>query len=296
MKTSDGDFNDKIVEVSMKLQRVDIRDRDVVGEKYLQGFYWTKESSLSLSRSISQAIFFSPAPPLRPGDFIAGLPSHFRRTVVRRSLLLQQGRFCMTKEQMDASGDDDVKVVLLDLSHDDSLSKAGFAHEVVKCIQELREISELEPTYPVEVYFKSLDDDTSASVQILKSQEAYIKEAICSPLLDSTFIPEHAVVIAEKTYRNISNCDFEITLTRQTLTFYDKAILDLYSGNAKYANALKVYLLSRDHFNLKTEFLVGINQIKVDCIEGLPDVDVVLGEHVFLTVGDYYSQTTNNKS
>ncbi|XP_023756283.2 isoleucine--tRNA ligase, cytoplasmic [Lactuca sativa] len=201
----------------------------------------------------------------------------------------------MNKEQMDASGDGDVKVVL-DFCPDDSLSKAGFADEVVKCIQELREISELEPTYPVEVYFKSLDDDTSASAKNLKSQEAYIKEAICSPLLDSTLIPEHAVVIAEKTYRNISNCDFEITLTRQTLTFNDKAILDLYSGNAKYANALKVYLLSRDHFNLKTEFLVGINQIKVDCIEGLPDVDVVLGEQVFLTVGDYYSQATNNNS
>lgn len=30
-------------------------------------------------------------------------------------------------------------------------------------------------------------------------------------------------------------------------------------------------------------------QIKVDCIENQPAVDVVLGKHVFLTVGDYYS-------
>lgn len=27
----------------MKLQRVDIRDGDVVGGKYVQTFYWTKE-------------------------------------------------------------------------------------------------------------------------------------------------------------------------------------------------------------------------------------------------------------
>ncbi|CAH1426937.1 unnamed protein product [Lactuca virosa] len=201
----------------------------------------------------------------------------------------------VTEEQMDASGDGDV-LVILDLRPDDSLVEAGFAREVVNRIQKLRKKSALEPTDIVEVYFKSLDEDKSVTAQILKSQEAYIKEAIGSPLLDSTLTPEHAVMIAEETYHNISNCDFQITLSRPALAFNNKAILDLYSGNAKYAEALKVYLLSRDHFNLKTEFLVGINQIKVDCIENLPTVDVVLGEHVFLTVGDYYSQTTANNS
>ncbi|CAH1426936.1 unnamed protein product [Lactuca virosa] len=199
----------------------------------------------------------------------------------------------VTEEQMDASGDGDV-LVILDLRPDDSLFEAGFAREVVNRIQKLRKKSALEPTDIVEVYFKSLDEDTSVTAQILKSQEAYIKEAIGSPLLDSTLTPEHAVMIAEETYHNISNCDFQITLSRPALAFNNKAILDLYSGNAKYAEALKVYLLSRDHFNLKTEFLVGINQIKVDCIDNQPAVDVVLGEHVFLTVGDYYSAPTNS--
>ncbi|XP_023756282.1 isoleucine--tRNA ligase, cytoplasmic [Lactuca sativa] len=201
----------------------------------------------------------------------------------------------VSEDQMDASGDGDV-LVILDLRPDDSLFEAGFAREVVNRIQKLRKKSALEPTDIVEVYFKSLDEDKSVTAQILKSQEAYIKEAIGSPLLDSTLTPEHAVMIAEETYHNISNCNFQITLSRPALAFNNKAILDLYSGNAKHAEALKVYLLSRDHFNLKTEFLVGINQIKVDCIENQPDVDVVLGEHVFLTVGDYYSQTTNNNS
>lgn len=195
----------------------------------------------------------------------------------------------VSEDQMDASGDGDV-LVILDLRPDDSLFEAGFAREVVNRIQKLRKKSALEPTDIVEVYFKSLDEDKSVTAQILKSQEAYIKEAIGSPLLDSTLTPEHAVMIAEETYHNISNCNFQITLSRPALAFNNKAILDLYSGNAKHAEALKVYLLSRDHFNLKTEFLVGINQIKVDCIENQPDVDVVLGEHVFLTVGDYYSQ------
>ncbi|KAI3524031.1 hypothetical protein L1887_02632 [Cichorium endivia] len=201
----------------------------------------------------------------------------------------------VTEEQMDASGDGDV-LVILDLRPDDSLFEAGFAREVVNRIQKLRKKSALEPTDFVEVYFKSLDKDPSVSNQILKSQEAYIKEAIGSPLLDSSLTPEHAVIIAEETYHNISNSDFQITLSRAALAFNDNAILKLYTGNAKYANALKVYLLSRDHSNLKTEFQQGNRKIKVDCIENQPAVDVVLGEHVFLTVGDYYSTTTNNNS
>ncbi|CAH1424400.1 unnamed protein product [Lactuca virosa] len=201
----------------------------------------------------------------------------------------------LTEEQMDASGDGDV-LVILDLCPDDSLLKAGFAREVVSRIQKLRKKAALIPTDSVEVYFKSLDEDTSVSAQMLKSQEVYIKEAIGSLLLDPSLTPEHAVIIAEETHHNILNCDFQITLSRQTLMFNDNAILQLYTGNAKYAHALKVYLLSRDHSILKSEFRLGNGKIKVDCIETLPDVDVVLGEHVFLTVGDYYSATTNHNS
>ncbi|MBA0551565.1 hypothetical protein Golob_022442 [Gossypium lobatum] len=59
-------------------------------------------------------------------------------------------------------------------------------------------------------------------------------------------------------------------------------------GNSKFAQGLQIYLLSRDHSCLKSEFQLGRGKIKVDCIENLPAVEVKLGEHVFLTVGDYY--------
>ncbi|KAI3497709.1 hypothetical protein L1887_33203 [Cichorium endivia] len=201
----------------------------------------------------------------------------------------------VTQDQMDASGDGDV-LVILDLRPDDSLLKAGFAREVVSRIQKLRKSSALKPTDSVDVYFKSLDRDTSLSAQMLKSQHVYIKEAIGSPLLDHSLTPQHAVIIAEETYRNVSNCDFQLTLSRPALSFNDNAMLGLFTGNAKYAQTLKVYLLSRDHSLLKSEFRLGNRKIKVDCIETLPHVDVVLGEHVFLTVGDYYSATTNHNS
>lgn len=196
----------------------------------------------------------------------------------------------VTEEQMDAAGDGDV-LVILDLRPDGSLFEAGFAREVVNRIQKLRKKSALEPTDMVEVYFKSLDKDTSVSAQMLKSQETYIKEALGSPLLNFSMIPKHAVIIAEETYQNISNCDFKITLSRTALAFNEKAILELYSGNEKYAQGLQIYLLSRDHTNLKSEFQLGNGKIKVDCIENHPAVDVVMGEHVFLTVGDYLAST-----
>ncbi|PWA54524.1 tRNA synthetase class I (I, L, M and V) family protein [Artemisia annua] len=198
----------------------------------------------------------------------------------------------VAEEQMDASSDGDV-LVIMDLRADDSLLEAGFAREVVNRVQKLRKKSALEPTDSVEVYFSSLDDNPSVSARILQSQEAYIKEALGSPLLDLSVLPNHAVIIAEETFKNISNCDFKITLSRSALTFNEKEILELYSGNAQFAKDLKVYLLSRDYGNLKSEFQVGNGKIKVDCIEKLPAVDVVLWQHVFLTTGDYHASQSN---
>nr|GEZ30608.1 isoleucine--tRNA ligase, cytoplasmic [Tanacetum cinerariifolium] len=196
------------------------------------------------------------------------------------------------EEQMDASSDGDV-LVIMDLRTDDSLLEAGFAREIVNRIQKLRKKSALEPTYSVEVYFSSLYDDPSVSARILQSQEACIKEALGSPLLDISVLPNHAVVIAEETYKNIVNCDFKITLSRSAIAFNEKAILELYSGNAQFAKALQVYLRSRLYGNLKSEFQVGNGKIKVDCIENLPAVDVVLWKHVFLTTGDYHASQLN---
>ncbi|GKB97307.1 hypothetical protein Tco_0983444, partial [Tanacetum coccineum] len=55
----------------------------------------------------------------------------------------------VTEEQMDASSDGDV-LVIMDLGADDSLFEAGFAREVVNRVQKLRKKSALEPTDSVE--------------------------------------------------------------------------------------------------------------------------------------------------
>ncbi|KAM7488581.1 hypothetical protein LguiB_026065 [Lonicera macranthoides] len=192
-----------------------------------------------------------------------------------------------TQEEMDAAGDGDV-LVILDLRHDDSLLKAGAAREIVNRIQKLRKKAGLEPTDMVEVYFKSLDKDTSISQQILNSQESYIRGALGSPLLPFDMIPPHAVVFAEESFQEVSELSFTITLARAALVFNTDAILALYTGETKYSQALQTYLLSRDHYNLKSEFQLGRGKIKVSCIENQPSVDVVLGQHVFLTFGEYF--------
>ncbi|GFP97100.1 probable isoleucine--tRNA ligase cytoplasmic [Phtheirospermum japonicum] len=191
-------------------------------------------------------------------------------------------------DDMDAKGDGDVLVVL-DLRRDDSLYSVGVAREIVNRVQKLRKKAGLEPTDLVEVFFKSLDEDENVSREILESQELYIKEAIGSLLLPSAVMPTHAVALAEEAFHGVSDLSFVITLVRPALVFNLDALAALYAGNVKFANGLKTYLLARD--NLKSEFQLGKGKIKVGCVEGQPAVDVVLGEHVFLTVGDYFSST-----
>lgn len=196
----------------------------------------------------------------------------------------------VTEKEIDAAGDGDV-LVILDLRPDESLFEAGVAREVVNRIQKLRKKIALEPTDVVEVYFESLDEDKSVSQQVLNSQEHYIRDAIGSPLLPSSTLPSHAVVIGEESFHGISNLSFKISLTRPALVFNSDSILALYSGNTKFLQGLQIYLLSRDHSNLKSEFQLGNGKIMVDCIENQPLVNLVLGEHVFLSVGDYYVRT-----
>lgn len=198
----------------------------------------------------------------------------------------------MTEKEIDAAGDGDV-LVILDLHPDESLLEAGVAREVVNRIQKLRKKVALEPTDMVEVYFKSLDQDESIAKQILDSQQSYIRGALGSYLLSSALLPSDAVIIAEESFheenfRGISKMAFVIILARPTLVFNLDAILALYEGNKEFTNGLRTYLQSRDHHNLKLEFQLGNGKIRVDCIETVPPVDVALGDHVFLTVGDFF--------
>ncbi|KAL8545029.1 hypothetical protein ACS0TY_005292 [Phlomoides rotata] len=191
-------------------------------------------------------------------------------------------------EDIDAKGDGDV-LVILDLRGDESLHEAGVAREIVNRIQKLRKKAALEPTDLVEVYFRSLDKDEKVGHEIVESQGQYIREAVGSALLPHDIVPLHAVVLAEESFHGISNLSFAITLARPALVFSSEAIAALYGGNIRFARGLQSYLLMRDHHNLKAEFQIGKGKIQVSCIENQPPVSVVLGEHVFLTVGDYFS-------
>nr|XP_027123037.1 isoleucine--tRNA ligase, cytoplasmic [Coffea arabica] len=193
----------------------------------------------------------------------------------------------ISDKDMDAAGDGDVLVVL-DLRQDESLFEAGVAREVVNRIQKLRKKAGLEPTDTVEVYFESLDEDKSNSQQILEAQEANIRDALGCPLLPSTLIPPHAVILAEEKFYGISNLSFAVRLARPSLVFVPDAIVSLYAGNLKFAQGLQAYLLMRDLLNLKSEFQLGNGKIQVTCIENQPPVEVVLREHVYLSVGDYF--------
>ncbi|KAK9932607.1 hypothetical protein M0R45_019837 [Rubus argutus] len=197
-----------------------------------------------------------------------------------------------TENDVDATGDGDV-LVILDLRPDESLYDSGVAREIINRIQKLRKKSALEPTDLVEVYFDSLDQDKAVSQRILHSQEQYIRDAIGSPLLPLSVMPSHAVLVGEESFHGISGISFDIKLARPALVFNSDAIVALYSGNSEFTRYLQTYLLSRDYANLKTEFQQGNGKITVDCIENMPAVSLVLREHVYLTVGDYFCRTNS---
>ncbi|KMZ60609.1 Isoleucine--tRNA ligase [Zostera marina] len=191
------------------------------------------------------------------------------------------------ENEMDAGGDGDV-LVILDLQTDESLVEAGVAREVVSRIQKLRKKAGLEPTDIVELYFEPLGNNKDHFENIVSSQEQYIKEALGSPLLHFSMASPATVIIYEETFHGISEYSFSIRLARPTLKFNVDAVMDLYEGNQKFAEYLQTYLLSRDHFSLKLEFQAGNGKMKVDCIESLPPINVVVGKHFFWTVGEYY--------
>ncbi|EHA8588772.1 hypothetical protein COCNU_scaffold006606G000010 [Cocos nucifera] len=96
------------------------------------------------------------------------------------------------------------------------------------------------------------------------------------------------VIFCQEEFRGVSGASFVISIAKATLVFDSDAILSLFSGNKKHADDLQTYLSSRDLFNLKLEFQVGNGKIKVDCVEDQPTVDLELGKHVLLSVGDYF--------
>ncbi|XP_031488181.1 isoleucine--tRNA ligase, cytoplasmic [Nymphaea colorata] len=192
-----------------------------------------------------------------------------------------------TEKEIDAAGDGDVLVVL-DLRPDESLFESGVAREVINRVQKLRKKAGLEPTDTVEVYYEPCDENKFVLDNIINSQADYIKDVLGCPLMNSSSMPSHAVLLCSEKFTGISGMSLVVSLSRPALAFDTSSLLMLYSGNKKQVDNLKTYLLSRDYSNLRSEFQARGNKIKVGIIDGQPDVEVLLGKHVFLTVTDYY--------
>ncbi|KAJ1703600.1 hypothetical protein LUZ63_003379 [Rhynchospora breviuscula] len=195
----------------------------------------------------------------------------------------------VSESEIDAAGDGDVLVVL-DLRADESLFEAGLAREVVNRIQKLRKKSGLEPTDLVEVFIKPYDADKESLEKILNSQEQYITDALGSPLLPHTLVPPEAVIVCQEEYTDVCGKSFAISIAKQTVVFGD-ALLTACSGNEEHAEALRVYIASRDLSSLKYEVQSGNGKIKVDCLDSYPLVELQVGRHFFLNVGEFYLST-----
>ncbi|CAN5966669.1 unnamed protein product [Sphagnum jensenii] len=199
----------------------------------------------------------------------------------------------VNKEDIDASGDGDVLVVL-DLRPDESLLEAGFAREIVNRVQKLRKKAGLEPTDTVEVYYDVLDgvvgSDSSVLQQVFTGQASYMAEAVGGPVLQQQHLPAHAVVLAAEQYKGVAGGSFKITLARPSLSFAQDLLHEICSGNPAHAENLKVVMLSRDPTNLRSE-LSSNKKVKV-VIDGQGEYELEAGKHFHFSVGDHLLQAS----
>ncbi|CAN6194017.1 unnamed protein product [Urochloa humidicola] len=193
----------------------------------------------------------------------------------------------VSEKEIDAAGDGDV-LVILDLRADQSLFEAGVAREVVNRIQKLRKTAQLEPSDPVDVYYKSAGSDKNTLEGILKSQDQYIREALGSPLVPKEMAPTDVVVLGVESH-DVHDMSFVICIARSCPVLSPDLVHA--SVNNDHMEALRVYLSSRSLSRLKTQFQAGKGVITVDCIEGYPPISLQLGKHVFLSAGDFYLAT-----
>jgi len=191
----------------------------------------------------------------------------------------------VSEKEIDAAGDGDV-LVILDLRADQSLFEAGVAREVVNRIQKLRKTAQLEPSDPVDVYYKSVDHGKNSLGEILNSQVQYIRDALGSPLVPKEMAPTDVVLVGEESH-DVHDMSFVIYIAR-SCPVLSPDLLAHASGNNDHVEALRVYLLSRSLSRLKNQFQAGNGMITVDCIEGYPAINLQLGKHVFLSAGDFY--------
>nr|CAB3470983.1 unnamed protein product [Digitaria exilis] len=189
----------------------------------------------------------------------------------------------VAEKDIDAAGDGDV-LVILDLRADQSLFEAGVAREVVNRIQKLRKTAQLEPSDPVDVYYKSAGNDKSTLEQILKSQDQYIRDALGSPLVPIEMSPTDVVVLGEESH-DVHDMSFVICIARSSPVLSPDVA---HASGKDHSEALTVYLSSRSLSRLKSQFQAGNGMITVDCIEGFPPISLQLGKDVFLSAGEFY--------
>lgn len=194
----------------------------------------------------------------------------------------------VNKEDIDAAGDGDVLVVL-DLRPDDTLLDAGTAREIVNRVQKLRKKAGLEPTDFVEIFFEPLESEdgeqSSTLKRVFKTQASYIQESLGSPMLEMKILPSDAVVLASEKFSGVADGAFQITIARSYVCVAEDVLESLCTGNTAHAESVKVYLQSRDLLALKAELAIAKNKLSVR-LDALPEVEITLGQHFYLSVGD----------
>jgi isoleucyl-tRNA synthetase len=173
-------------------------------------------------------------------------------------------------------------LVVLNTEQDEELVAEGIAREFVNRVQRLRKKAHLDPEDRVEVFVETSD----ALMKVVDTHRKLISVALKSPApVSISELSGREVVIARESVDPVEEAEVVICLTRAGLAVSEERIAAAVGGNKTAADAISMYLRSRSPSILGLSAGTPVDVTVV--FNGNPvTLNVVLGEHVFLSVSE----------
>lgn len=190
--------------------------------------------------------------------------------------------------EVDAAGDGEVLVVL-DMAVDAAMLRSGVAREMVNRFQKLRKKAGLEPTDPVELFYKVTSGELES---IVRENAALMAETLGAVPLPDAARPPHALLYASEPQTVGTDglqASFDAVLACPAVAFADAALVKACGGDADLAAKAKVWLASRDPAGLRAEAAPGALSVVIDSTK----VTLTSGTDFFWSAGEAHVACTS---
>ncbi|KAK3262132.1 hypothetical protein CYMTET_28996 [Cymbomonas tetramitiformis] len=201
---------------------------------------------------------------------------------VVREFKLPEG---VTEEQMDATSDGDVHVVI-DLEVDQEMMAAGHAREIVNKLQKMRKKAGCLAGEKVEMYceVKGTKEGADALTKLLTEKEDYFTQSLGTRLLPMAERPGYVADLLTEAQTVGDTMEMVATLTHPVAAFSLPALQEASAGDASLAEDLGVWITSRDPQCLRKEASAANGRVTVT-VSG-KECTLQENKHFFYSVTD----------